>query len=88
MAEIKITIERRDRPTIMDGKVSTFATGFSEEEGLLGPRWEATGPFEISVSRNKVSVHRAELFSREDHVNFIEGLRDAWDACEEMRHGQ
>lgn len=48
------------RHTIMDGKVVTYATGF-EQVGRFGKNFSATGPFEISVSRNGIIVHNAEL---------------------------
>lgn len=53
-------IEKRERHTIMSGKVVTYATGFREEPGVFGPLQHATGPFEVSASRDAVIVHRAE----------------------------
>jgi hypothetical protein len=48
-------IKHRQRITIMDGLVITFAEGF-DEDGRT-----SFGPFEISASRNAVVVHRASL---------------------------
>ena len=50
----------RERITIMDGKVITIATGFIDRPGVFGISSDATGPLEISVSRNAIIVHHAE----------------------------
>lgn len=54
-------MKRCSRITICDGEVVTFAEGFEMRDGILGPFYEAIGPYEISVSRNQVMVHRATL---------------------------
>ena len=46
------------RRTICDGEVVTFATGFAEDGGPCCGH-DATGPFEVSASREGVMVHRA-----------------------------
>ncbi|MCA3005717.1 MAG: hypothetical protein IOD15_10195 [Phycisphaerales bacterium] len=60
MSDKAIELRCSSRITIMDGEVVTFATRFNQVEGVLGPAWEAAGPFEVSASRNAVVVHRAE----------------------------
>ena len=47
------------RRTVMSGEVVTFATAFERTEGVFGPVYSATGPFEVSASRDAVMVHRA-----------------------------
>ncbi len=68
-------IAKSERPTIMSGKVITFATGFRQEKGLLGPRDEPEGPFEISVSRDALMVHRAECQTPEQVDSLVEAIR-------------
>jgi hypothetical protein len=70
-------MERRIRPTIIDGEVVTFALGFSSKPGPFGDVYSAEGPFEVSGSRNTVIVHRAYLGSDEAVERFIEALRAA-----------
>jgi hypothetical protein len=69
------SIEKSERPTIMSGKVVTFAAGFKKEAGLLGDIDTPTGPFEVSVSRDAVMVHRAECSTPEETDLLIEALR-------------
>ncbi len=69
---------RRHRHTVMDGRVVSFAIGFRKVgEGMLGSLYEATGPFEISASRNAVVVHTAELKDAVDFKQFNEALAHA-----------
>lgn len=70
-------IQRRERPTIMSGRVVTFATGFEERPGVFGPIHEALGPFKVSASRDCVMVHRAELRTEDDFTAFDEALESA-----------
>lgn len=70
-----------ERPTIMDGKVVTFATSFTKlGYGPFQTR-EALGPFEVSASRNAVIAHRAECKTAEQ----VEALIDAIRQAEETR---
>jgi hypothetical protein len=64
----------RERPTIMDGRVIQIATGFEEREAVFGKLYKATGPFEVSASRNAVVVHRAELRDEESLALFLEAV--------------
>lgn len=75
----KPTIEFRERPTIMDGKVVTFALGFHQEHRQPSgiESWRATGPFEVSASRNRVLIHRAEFSDEESMELLIEAIRMA-----------
>lgn len=70
-----MTIEKSERPTIMSGKVVTFATGFTKERGILGDSDKPTGPFEVSASRDAVMVHRADCTNTEQVDLLIEALR-------------
>lgn len=70
-------IQTIERPTIMDGKVVTFATGFKEREGVFGPSSDAVGPFEVSASRNAVVVHRADCQNEEQVKALIDAIRQA-----------
>lgn len=77
-------IEQRDRHTIMDGKVLTFATSFEDREGMFGLTADAKGPFEISASRNTVIVHRADLTGEAAAVAFVKALELARHAALRM----
>jgi hypothetical protein len=77
-------VERREQPTIMDGKVVTFAEGFDEFEGVFGPHHTAKGPFEISASRNAVIVHRAECSSHAQIVALLEAVAQAGNIAQLM----
>ena len=70
-------MESRKRITIMDGEVITFAEGFDERPGAFGPIYQATGPYEVSASRNAVMVHRAELRGPKAVDSIIEAIRQA-----------
>lgn len=70
-------IEQRERPTIMSGKVVTYSTSFDEKPGIFGSLHEATGPFEVSASRDAVIVHRAELSTYDDVDSFVEAVKMA-----------
>lgn len=70
-------IERRERHTIMDGKVVMFALRFNEEKGILGQRHVAAGPFEVSASRDAVMVHRANCYSKEAALALAEAIKQA-----------
>ena len=70
----EIRIAKSERPTIMSGKVITFATGFRQEKGMLGPRDEPEGPFEVSVSRDAVMIHRAECVTQEQVDLLVEAM--------------
>jgi len=78
-------IQQSERATIMSGKVVTFAQGFSKEEGVFGPRDEANGPFEVSVSRDAVMVHRADCRTAEDVDCLIEALTKAKEQFPRLR---
>lgn len=71
----EIKVVKSERPTIMSGKVITFATNFKQVEGLMGPRDEPEGPFEVSVSRDALMVHRAECSTPEQVGVLIEAIR-------------
>lgn len=66
-------VQKSERPTIMSGKVVTFALGFDQEKGIFGDRDVPTGPFEVSASRDAVMVHRAACTTDEE----IEALKEA-----------
>lgn len=70
-------IQTRERPTIMDGKVVTFASQFTERGYGSFQTQEALGPFEVSASRNAVVVHRAECKTPEQVEALIEAIRQA-----------
>jgi hypothetical protein len=70
-------MESRERPTIMDGRVTTFAESFEEYDSAFGKSYPARGPYEVSASRNAVIVHRAEITSQADAEKFIEAFRAA-----------
>lgn len=79
-----MTVEERSRPTICDGRVLTFATSFAERPGAFGPIHDAQGPFEVSASRARVYVHRAELESDADVDAFREALSRAQAAAQDL----
>ena len=68
---------RRERITICDGEVVTFAKAFDSRPGAFGELHEACGPYEVSASRNAVVVHRADLSSDEAVEDFIAAVREA-----------
>lgn len=70
-------IRKSTRPTIMSGRVVTLALDFKQEDGVFGPRDTATGPFEVSISRDAVMVHRADCEDVESVDLLIEALRFA-----------
>lgn len=61
MSEVK----KSERPTIMSGKVITFALDFTQEKGIFGDRDVPSGPFEVSVSRDALIVHHCECTTPE-----------------------
>ena len=69
--------EQHSRITIMDGDVVTFAQGFDTRPGAFGELANATGPYDVSASRNMVCVHKADLRSDADLEDFIKALRQA-----------
>lgn len=88
MSEIvnEFQIEQSERPTIMSGKVVTFATGFRKGEGIFGDHDEPTGPFEVSVSRDAVMVHRADCHSAEQVDALIKALKLAKEQLPRLRN--
>lgn len=64
----------------MSGKVVTYSTSFEEVDGIMGPRMEPTGHFEVSASRDAVMVHRCEI--RTDWQ--LETFKAAIDAANQM----
>ncbi len=71
---------RSERPTIMDGKVITFAPSFSGD-GSFANSHKAEGCFEISASRNAVMVHRCSIGSHKNKFeDFIKAMNEAWEA--------
>lgn len=70
-------IQTRERPTIMDGKVVTFATDFINRGVGIFASDEALGAFEVSASRNAVIVHRAECKTDEQVEALIDAIRQA-----------
>lgn len=84
------TIKKSERPTIMSGKVITFALGFEQEKGILGDRDVPTGPFEVSVSRDAVMIHRAECATQEQVDLLVEAMSMAaaeWSRLRSPRNG-
>lgn len=71
----KLEVKSCERPTIMDGKVVTYATEFIDQNGAFGPYRVAVGAFEVSASRNCVLVQRARITKKED----LEALKEALD---------
>lgn len=73
----------------MSGEVVTFATAF-EPDSCVFPGHRALGPFEVSASRDCVTVHRAALDSDEDLAAFTEAIEHAcaaWEALQTTWHG-
>lgn len=70
-------MESRSRPTICDGEVITYAESFESSPGICGDRHEARGPYEVSVSRNAIIVHRANIKSADDLAALQEALKVA-----------
>lgn len=79
-------IESRKRHTIMDGSVVMFATAFDESKGVLGPSYDARGPFEVSASRDAVIVHRADCRSSEHVDALIQAIRNAARQARMLAH--
>lgn len=78
------------RRTIMSGEVVTFATGFREEDGVFGVSHDATGPFDVSASRDAVMVHRAECQTSEAVAALLVAIEAAERARRVLResHGE
>jgi hypothetical protein len=72
-------MERKERHTIMDGKVVEFAEGFT-----TGDVREAEGPYHVSASRNSVVVHYADLNRASRVSQFIEAVKAAAQEAEGM----
>lgn len=68
------------RRTIMSGEVVTFATGFTNGTSAFGDSYSATGPFEVSASRDAVVVHRADCCDNESVEALISAVRLAGEA--------
>ena len=68
----------------MDGKVITFATSFKGTGDFLDPK-TATGPFEVSASKNMVCVYRANLWSHAEIDDFVEAVKQAQQAMQGLR---
>jgi hypothetical protein len=68
------------RRTIMSGEVVTFATSFEQVDEIIGERFDAEGPFEVSASRDAVIVHRAECSDAEQVQALIQAIKHAEDA--------
>lgn len=82
---IGTAIKQSERATVMSGKVVTFALDFNQEEGIFGPMDVASGPFEVSVSRDAVMVHRAECRGPEEVDLLIEALNFAKGQFDRLR---
>jgi hypothetical protein len=63
-------MKHRQRTTIMDGTVVTFAADFDGDE--------AFGPYEISASRNAVVIHLGDLRSHDHGKAFLSAFRAAF----------
>lgn len=72
-------MERKERITIMDGKVVEFAEGFT-----TGDIREAEGPWHVSASRNAVVVHYADLNRASQIEAFVGALRLAQKEAEAL----
>lgn len=70
-------VQTSEHPTIMDGKVVTFATKFTKQGYGPFQTPQALGPFEVSASRNAVMVHRAECKTPEQVEALIDAIRQA-----------
>lgn len=81
----KPLFEQRERPTIMDGRVVTYATHFEESKGVFGTDHRALGAFEVSASRNAVVVHRAEVRNAENLNALLAALDQAWHEHRRMK---
>lgn len=86
-----IGIALRTRRTVMDGEVRMYAAEFREvlHYRTGAPvRYEPTGPFYISASRNRVIVHHAELHRSGDFELFSAAMALAIGAMEELARGK
>lgn len=78
-------VKESRRATIMDGEVVTYATNFKTQGVGAFIQNEPLGPFEVSVSRNRVMIHRASIQNVECRNLFMEALErafkqfDAWN---------
>lgn len=64
----------------MSGEVVTFATDFEPWDSAFGVAYRATGPFDVSASRDAVIVHRAECRDAAEVSALIDALRHAEEA--------
>lgn len=79
--------ESKRRITIMDGYVETFAEGFESTRGVFGEHFNATGPYEVSASRDRVIVHRAVIGNGVELDALIDSLRKAHASALSMASG-
>ena len=71
----------------MDGEVVTFAEDFTKENGMVGDRFEAQGPYEISVSRNAIMIHRATIKTEETRDKVIKAIEQAYSIMPYLESG-
>lgn len=70
-------IEKTKRHTIMDGRVVTYAPRFHKIDGVFGNDYNARGSFEISVSRDKILVHKCEVTNEQELLEFFGAFKEA-----------
>lgn len=61
----------------MGGEVVTFATEFERWDSAFGDAYRAMGPFDVSVCRDAVMVHRAMCETKEESVALCEAIEQA-----------
>lgn len=62
------------RRTICSGEVVTFATEFEPWDSAFGKAYRATGPFDVSASREAVMVRRAECGSSDQTAALLRAI--------------
>ena len=78
-------VMQTSRPTIQDGKVYDFAEAFEEVKGVFGKRHKALGFYHISASRNKVMVHRCEIWENKQADIFALAIKKAYQKHQELK---
>lgn len=80
-------MKRCSRITIMAGEVVTFAPGFVAHDGVF-KGYDASGQFEVSVSRNGICVHQACCKGKRDVEQLMWALWEAHRIMPMLRCGE